>query len=110
MGQQTTMFGKPKINDPCRSHHHGDPESVAAFKKGDKDKMLAIVLSDVRAQGAHGAIPDETAKRLGLALSQVAPRFTNLKFSKDIESTGEKRPTVLGSMAKVYVATVKEPQ
>lgn len=104
MTGQATLFGKPAVNDPCRSHHHGDQESVAAFARGNKTKHCALVLKAIRARGDAGAIPDDIADDLSWSLSQVAPRFTNLKFTKDIEDTGDKRPTKLGGSGKAYRA------
>lgn len=86
--------------DLCRSHHHGDRESEAAFLSWDKAAWRDRVLKFIEA--ADGATPDEAAATYGCDVTTVRPRFTELKAQGLIYATGQKRPTKSGCMAKVY--------
>jgi len=52
-----------------------------------RDKVLQVIKN----KGKYGATPEEVASLLNITILSVRPRFTELKISKHIVDSGEKR-------------------
>lgn len=97
------------------SYSSYSPESLEALASGDKDRLRAIVLAQIRQRREFGATDDETSKALGLLHNSVAPRRTELEdaglvvklFSKNGQRV--RRKTRQGCYAGVYVAVEFAP-
>jgi hypothetical protein len=98
--------------DICRSHHHGNPESVAANaaihpRKGEmREKFYEWFVE----RGPRGAVAEEAEMALGFARGTGQPRVTELKTLGKLVKNGERRPTSTGNKAAVLVADVYAKQ
>lgn len=93
-------------NDICANRHGGNPESVAAFNKCDRQSQRENVYDAIRNAGAIGLTRDELAvvwtRPDYSPLSSVSARFTELFAAERIVKVG-RRSTRAGCMAAVYV-------
>lgn len=80
----------------------GTSRRAAAHVTATLGKRQREVLVVYECAGPAGLTADEAADRLGLHVTVVRPRISELKKKGILEETGQERPTPLGMMADIY--------
>ena len=87
-----------------------NPESIAALRSGNKEKLRELTLEYIRDRGSFGATADEICEGLGLLHNSISPRVVELEQSGAIERLTDadgkrvKRKTRQGCNAGVMIA------
>lgn len=91
--------------DVCARKHGGQPESVEAFTRGDREADREKVYAFLAAQGDEGATLDEVSLAFGRTPNAISGRFTDLHEAHRIyRKPGVFRNTRTDSRAAVWVA------
>jgi hypothetical protein len=107
---QLSMFEQPKPfhwqrptePDICKRKHGGNPQSVQANRRVQKERDRDTVLNLVAMAGPEGRTLDEVAAILDVAPNRISGRFTELKKDGKLIPTGCTRNTRTGSPAMSY--------
>jgi Fic family protein len=83
----------PYSQDYCLSHHHGNPESLAAHERvlKHKDTLLAKVYELAIEQKRYGITKADVMKKLGLSHPTATARLTELKAAKLLVESNQRR-------------------
>lgn len=99
------MSGQFQLDfDVCKSHHHGNEESVAAFLSANRDNRRRMVYDFMVIRAANGATADECCAHFRMNHNAIAPRLTELKVLGMVVKTNRRRETRQGCLAAVLVA------
>ncbi len=86
------------------AHHDSATSQIAAASLPNVGTMRRAVLDYVRACGAQGAIRDEVCQALGMLTQTACGRLRELVNAGHLRVTTNRRPSVTGRPAQVYVA------
>lgn len=91
--------------DICQRRHGGATTSVEAFDSIEQTlpEQRAVILRLIAKAGDSGMTCYEASERLGRPQNAISGRFSELKRSGLITDSGERRPTLSGCSARVYV-------
>lgn len=107
---QLALFqqGQTDRQDICRRKHGGDPASVEAHRRTNKEDRYAAILEHLEKAALHGRTLDELSHLLGVHPNQISGRITELRVAGRIRRTDERRQTETGSWASVYEDAIAE--
>lgn len=93
-------------DDITRNYHKGNPQSVEANKRTDKERDAARIYAYVFSLGMYGATSDEVDVALwgGVAHQTASARFSEMKRDGDLVPIGTFRKTRKNCNAEVHVA------
>lgn len=77
------------MDDICLNRHQGNAQSFIANKRVQKERDRALVLAYIIKSGR--AYSKQIARAMGKQLNQISGRISELKASKIIEDTGERK-------------------
>jgi hypothetical protein len=101
------LFDRYAVQDVCAKRSCGNLESEQAGEqaRGHSQRDRLRILDYVTAQGAYGATVDEISIALGMRLTTVSARVSELKHSTDgrLVKSASRRATSSGSAAAVVV-------
>jgi hypothetical protein len=110
MTGQLALFqqGQTDRQDLCRRKHGGDPASIAAHRRTNKEDRYTAILDHLAKAALHGLTLDELSVKLHVHPNQISGRLTELRIPPPeglgrIKRNGEKRQTSTGAWAWVYV-------
>lgn len=101
--------GQTDRQDICRRKHGGDPASLAAHRRTNKEARYAEILACLERAGQVGRTLDELSTALGVHPNQISGRLTELRVAGRITKTERRRQTQTGAWAAVYVLGEEEP-
>lgn len=113
MSAATPLFDRYAPDDPCAKRSRGSLESEQAFEnaRGHSETDRLRILDFVTGEGAFGATVEEISLALGMRMTTVSARVSELKHATDgrLVKSGARRATTSGSAAAVVVARVFAP-
>ena len=102
--QPHQRHGEPDI---CKNRHGGNPQSVQANWRVQKERDRDAVLNLVAEAGEAGRTLDEVAAIMDVGANRISGRFTELRKAGRLMTTGSTRKTRTGCPAAVYVTATR---
>lgn len=94
--------------DICENRHGGNLESAEAYYSTPDEhrrRQRAVIQSFAKLNGSHGITTDEVAQYLSVPPNSVSGRLSELKRDGLLVETKNRRPTRMGKMARVLIAS-----
>jgi hypothetical protein len=98
------------MDDICANRHGGADTSVAAHSSTPESSRVLLrkrIVDFIASQKERGATCEETEAALGLTHQTCSARISELRQANKIRSSGARRLTHSGRLARVHIAVTE---